>query len=79
MERGVCFAGVFKARWGHKGVEGGFLAGEMRVFEVLVISVDECLVVSGLVSCFFPWAFLLMTRLGLELNCCSSIEMESGH
>jgi hypothetical protein len=41
VERGVGFARVFKLGWGHKEVEGGFLAGERRIFEVLVNSVGE--------------------------------------
>jgi hypothetical protein len=62
VERGVGFAGVFKSRWGHKGVEGGFLAGESRIFEVLVNSIGERLVFDGLVRCFFPWAFFVSDK-----------------
>jgi hypothetical protein len=41
----------------------GFLAGDRSMFELLVISVGEGEVFDGMVRGFFPWAFLLETRL----------------
>jgi hypothetical protein len=45
-----------------------FLAGEGEMFERFVISVGESLLFGGLVICFFPWAFLIETKLGPVLN-----------
>ena len=66
---------MFKAGRGHISVEG-FLAGKTKIFDLLVNSVGEGQVFDGLVRCFFPWPFLLETKLGPGLKCFSSIEIE---
>ena len=49
------------------------------MFERLVNSIGENLIFGGLVTCFFPWAFLLETKEGPTLKWFSSIEIEPGN
>ena len=56
-----------------------FLAGERKVFEMLVNSVRENLIFDGLVTGFFPWALLFETKEGPSVIWLSSIKIEPGY
>jgi hypothetical protein len=56
-----------------------FLAGERVIFDKLVNSVGENLILDGLVAGFFPWALLLVADEGPTVNWLSSIEIEPGY
>ena len=55
------------------------LAREGKVFEMLVNSVGQNLVLDGLVTCFLPWALSFKSKEGLVVNWFSSIEIEPGY
>jgi hypothetical protein len=70
---------VFKSKREGLGDMLKFLAGERKVFEMLVNSIGENLIFDGLMTCFFPWALLFETKEGPTVNWFSSIEIEPGY